>query len=400
MNWQGPQWPQWRQWRQWRAEHWVRDRERAQRRQRGRRRFSRFVAFLGLALIGGPSAFIGVVCSGGGTQPPREMIAPFPMPARDESLTFLTVPERLVVAQTDEYARHLSQARPSTFPYFTAARDYWGAVNTACGVTTQEYPFNPGQQITLGILGAGHTAEQVVKGIYEGTLGRVTEWLSSTDTPEDRFAADTVRELARFQHGAPWQQFPFGARLQQLWAGTPMWGPHLVRKWERRAVLSAEYGVKALCASAARLIAATPADKDTARLHAWVGGATPAVLQANGAEIVSTVGPGSFNVTLPRGDAFTRSLVGLVGGGVKILDVAGNDEIALTAIVRQPASGPAAGAAGADDPPPAGRVLASDALLTEPAARRLTVRAPLARLADVSAWLQRRGAVLEQIYDY
>ena len=167
-----------------------------------------------------------------------------------------------------------------------------------------------------------------------------------------------------------------------------MWGPHVIRKWERRAVLSVEYGVKALCASAARLLAATPPDKDTARLHAWVGGATPAVLQANGAEIVSTVGPGSFIVTLPRGDAFTRSLVGLIGGGVKILDVAGNDEIALTAIVRRPATGPSA----ADEAPPAGRVLASDALLTEPAARRLTLRAPLARLADLAAWLQRRGA--------
>ena len=130
---------------------------------------------------------------------------------------------------------------------------------------------------------------------------------------------------------------------------------------------SLEYRIKALCASAARLVAATPPDKDTARLHAWVGGATPAVLQANGAEIVSTVGPGSFIVTLPRGDAFTRSLVGLIGGGVKLLDVAGNDEIALTAIVRQPATGPAA----AEEAPPAGRVLASDALLTEPAARRL-----------------------------
>ena len=166
-----------------------------------------------------------------------------------------------------------------------------------------------------------------------------------------------------------------------------MWGPHVIRKWERRAVLSVEYGIKALCASAARLVAATPPDKDTARLHAWVGGATPAVLQANGAEIVSTVGPGSFIVTLPRGDAFTRSLVGLVGGGVKVLDVAGNDEIALTAIVRQPAPESAA----VEEAPPAGRVLASDPLLTEPAARRLTVRAPLARLAEIAAWLQRRG---------
>jgi hypothetical protein len=391
MNWQ------WPQWRRWNADTWPRDRARAERRQRGRRRFSRFVAFLGLLLIGGPSAFVGVVCSGGGTQPPREMIAPFPMPARDESLTFLAVPERLVVAQADEYARYLTHARPSAFPYFTAARDYWGAFHTACGVTTQEYPFNAGQQITLGILGAGHTAEQVVKGVYEGTVGRLAEWLFSTDTPEDRFAAATAGELARFERGAPWQQFPFGARLQQLWAGTPMWGPHVLRKWERRVALSAEYGVKAICASAARLLAATPSDKDTARLHAWVGGATPAVLQANGVEIVSTVGPGSFIVTLPRGDAFTRSLSGLVGGGVKILDVAGNDEIALTAIVR-PA--PAGAAAAVDEAPPAGRVLSSVPLLTEPSARRLTVRTPLARLADVTAWLQRQSAAIEQIYDY
>ena len=80
---------------------------------------------------------------------------------------------------------------------------------------------------------------------------------------------------------------------------------------------------------------------------------------------------------------------------MKVLDVAGNDEIALTAIVRA-GGGPAA----AEEAPPAGRVLASDALLTEPSARRLTVRAPLARLAEMSTWLQRRGAVLERLYDY
>lgn len=387
----------WPAWQRWRADRWVDDRARAERRQRARRRFSRLIALLGLALIGGPSAFIGIICSGGGTQPPRELIAPFPMPARDESLTFLSVPEHLVVAQTDEYARHLAQARPSTFPHFTAARDYWGAVSTACGVTTQDYAFNAGQQITLGVLGAGHTAEQLLKGAYEGTLGRFTEWLLSNDTPEDRFAAETVRELARFEHSGPWQQFPFGGRLQQLWASTPLWGPHVLRKWERRIVLTVEFGIKAGCAALARLIAPTPPDKDTARLHAWVGGATPAVLQANGANVVSTVGPGSFIVTLPRGDAFTRSLVGLVGGGVKVLDVAGNDEIALTAVVRPTAS---SSTAAPDEPPPAGRLLAADPLLTEPTARRLTVRTPLARLADVSAWLQRRGAVLERLYDY
>jgi hypothetical protein len=382
----------WPQWRQWRAERWVQDRKRGDRWRRGRRRLSRLFAFLGLALIGGPAAFIGVVCSGGGTQPPRDMIAPYPMPARDESLTFLAVPERLVVAQADEYGRFLATGRPSAFPHVTAAKQYWGAVQNACGVTTQEYAFNTGQQITLGLLGSGHTADQLVKAAYEATLGRFTEWLGGTDTPEDRFAVETAQQLARFEHGAPWQQFPFGARLQQLWSATPLWGPHVVRKWERRAALSVEYGVKATVAAVARLIAATPADKDTERLHAWVGTTTAAALQANGAEIVRTVGPGSFIVTLPRGEAFTRAVVGLVGSGARLLDVAGNDEIALTAVVRQ--------ALPAGDGPPAGRLLAADPLLTEPTATRLTIRVPLVRLRDVLDWLLARRAVVEQLYDY
>ena len=209
-------WPP--QWRQWRAESWVQDRQRAEGRQRRRRRVGRLVAFLGLLLIGGPSAFIGIICSGGGSQAPRELIAPFRCrPGRVADV--LTVPEHLW-SPADEYARHLTQARPSTFPHFTAARAYWGAVSTACTVSTQEYAFNPGQQITLGLLGAGHSAEQVLKGVYEGTLGRAVEWLFSNDTPEDRFAAETARELARFERGAPWQQFPFGARLQNLWSAT------------------------------------------------------------------------------------------------------------------------------------------------------------------------------------
>ena len=203
--------------RRWRAESWVQDRERAGRWQRRRRRVSRLVGILGLLLLGGPAAYIGVQCSGSGTQPPRELIAPAPMPARDESLTFLAVPERLVVFQAGEFAEHLGRSRPSTFPHFTAAGAYWDAFGTACGVTRHEYAFNAGQQITLGLLGAGHTAEQVLKGAYEGTLGRFVEWLATTDTPEDRFAAETARELARFERAAPWQQYPFGARLQALW---------------------------------------------------------------------------------------------------------------------------------------------------------------------------------------
>jgi hypothetical protein len=383
-------------WRRgWRSESWVQDRKRQERWQRGRKRFARLVAFLGLLLVGGPAAFIGIVCSGGGTQLPRDLIAPFPMPARDEGRAFLRVPEHLVVAQADEFAQHLARASPSQFPHFTAARDYWGAMSTACGVTSREYPFDHQQQLALGVLGAGHTAEQVLKGAYEGTVGRLVEWLQTNDTPEDRFAAETARELARFEHGALWQQFPFFTRLKALWATTPAWGPHPLRKWERRAALSVEYGVKAACAWVGRLVAAAPSERDTTRLHAWVGGTTAAAIQANGGELVSTVGPGSFIVTVPRGDAFMRTIVGLVGSGARILDVAGNDEIVIVAVTS---AGDVAAPSG--EQPPAGALLASDPRLIDPSGRRLTVRVPLAKLADVFAWLRTRGATIETIVDY
>jgi len=45
-------------------------------------------------------------------------------------------------------------------------------------------------------------------------------------------------------------------------------------------------------------------------------------------------------------------------------------------------------------------VLASDPRLIDPSARRLTVRVPLAKLADVFTWLQARGATIEAIVDY
>ena len=284
---------------------------------------------------------------------------------------------------------------PSTFPHFTAAQDYWGAMSTACGVTTREYAFDNSQQMALGVLGAGYTAEQVLKGVYEGTLGRFVEWLQTTDTPEDRFAAETARELARFEHGSLWQQYPFFTRLKALWGATPNWGPHPLRKWERRAVLSVEYGVKAAAASVDACAAPAPAERDVARLHAWVGGTTAAVLQANGAELVSTVGPGSFIVTLPRGDAFMRAIVGLVGSGARVLDVAGNDGSWSSRVTRAGAA-----AAPSGDRPPSGHVLASEPRLVDPSARRLTVRVPLAKLADVFAWLQARGATIETIVDY
>jgi hypothetical protein len=75
---------------------------------------------------------------------------------------------------------------------------------------------------------------------------------------------------------------------------------------------------------------------------------------------------------------------------VQFLNVAGNDEILLTAVAPRELK----------ERLPAGQILSSLPMLTQPPARRLAVRVPLERLTDLIVWLRDRGVTVEHVYDY
>jgi hypothetical protein len=167
--------------------------------------------------------------------------------ARPEDQTYLTLPEWYMVYSADEYAAFIEQKPPSQFPYFGALRQYWSSYYGVCAVTREEYAFNSGYHLTLVVIGTSFTMENIFKGIYEKTVGRLTEWLSSSElTEEDAYAYEVAKEYGQFIHTIPWYEFPFGEKLRGLWSETSLWGPNVIRKWERKFVLSAEYGFKAL----------------------------------------------------------------------------------------------------------------------------------------------------------
>jgi hypothetical protein len=345
--------------------------------------------FVAVAVIG-PAAFIGARCSGSGTQSTPALVTPIPIPTRDESFTYLTLPEWSIVYSTDEYARHLSRGAPSQFAYFGSAMQYWRYVDAVCEVTRREYPFNTGYQVMLGVIGASFSVELVIKGLYEKTIGRATEWLATRDTPEDRFAAGVAREYGAFMHTTPWFEFSFGRQLRALWVETPLWGPHLIRKWERRAVLSAEYGAKAVYAWVIRLATQSAYAPESLEIRAWITHAPADIFSDARIVKVHEVGPGSFIVTLPRYQAFTGVLQSLAAKGVHFLNIAGNDEILVTAVSARELLGDLPGA----------RILVNEPILSEPPKRRIGLRVPLARLTETLGWLQAQGAVVEHVYDY
>src|SRR4029453_13741355 len=130
-------------------------------------------------------------------------------------------------------------------------------------------------------------------------------------------------------------------------------GPHPIRKWERRVVLSAEYAVKALYAGLVRVVTRYLGSAEDSGIHVLAENVSDQVLADARIRKVKAVGPRAYLLRLPRHEAFTAIVPALTRQGVRFRDIAGNQEIFLTAPPpRPPAPTVACGAPAARPGPP------------------------------------------------
>ncbi|PYN43466.1 MAG: hypothetical protein DME00_26955, partial [Candidatus Rokuibacteriota bacterium] len=297
-----------------------------------------FVAVLGLAAVAVPARFIGGHCFSVRTQPsersPEIVRATGDVSGylRKGSATFLTLPEWYVVYSAEEYAAFVKSHAPSRFPYFAAIGQYWRYYSAACRATKRVYAFDASTHLILALTGLGFSVDNTIKGSYENTVGVVTEGIGFYHTEEDVFARRTARQYAELLHTVPWYDFPFEGRLEALWRETPLWGLDVIRKWERRFSLSAEYSLKATYAGIIRLGTHPIQQPQDLVIHAWIAEAPDRIFDDDRIRKIKPVDARSSIVTIPRHEAFTPIVIGLVKQGVQFLELAGNDEILLTAM--------------------------------------------------------------------
>lgn len=308
---------------------------------------------------------------------------------RAEAFTYLTLPEWFIVYNTEEYAQFIAGASPTTFPYLRSIGQYWRYYAAVCRATRGAYPFEGVYHVMLGVIGASFTAEYALKAVYENTIGRVSGWFG-TDTAEDAYAASVASEYGRFMHTVPWYAFPFARALLRLWTDVPLLGGHLVRKWERRAALSAEYAIKAVYGAVIGFAVRSSGEREDLVIGARVLGATDAALEAAGAAVAGRGAHGTV-ILLPRYEPFTGAALRLVDDGAGFLDVAGNDDILVSAIAPIGMGAPSSSHM---------RAVVAEPLATDPARQRLALSVPVRDLGDVLRELRNAGATIEHIYDY
>lgn len=320
---------------------------------------------------------------------------------RAEINGYLALPARHIIDQSDEAHRLMASGPPSAFPYVRSMAQYWRYAYRVFKIAQAKYGVAFHDHALFAAAGVGMSIDYTLRGAYENTLGRIVEWLATTDTPEDRFAVKTAADYAQLVHRAPFYAFDYGSRLWSLWKEMPPDAPHPARRWERKIMLSVEYGAKAACDWVMRKIAdpspslsagpsSSPNSNGDDTLIAWVRRLRPDIVLVD-PRIERVMQPtyDSDLIAIPRHDQFRDVMTTLISQGVRFVEVAGNNDIVITATA--PANWK--GLRGWN-------VFLSEPMLAQPDRIRIAIAAPVRCLDMLLPALAASGATLERFDDY
>ena len=339
-------------------------------------------------LMAAPVIYIEAGCSGSAaTAAARKPLIRDKVWQRQEARTWLTYPEWHIVYSADSYGRFLEKNPPSGYSYLRDVRGFWSsycAVNEAAAASGGA---DGGTRVMLYTIGLSFSAELLIKGFYENTIGRLSEWIGGWDSADDRYATNVQKQYGAFMHETPWYEFPFQRAFNGLWKTEEP--EHKVRHWERRLALSSEYWVKSGYAALIGWVSGASLGRDERTLR-FVAKASPAAVRRVDARFkpVGTVAGGTL-VEAPRYAQFTDLLGKLSRSRVQLVEISGNDDIFVTALVPAKAM-----------PQPNSTQIMAMPLADRPGWQRVGVTTKVPALLPLLRSIRKSGGEVEHVYDY
>lgn len=311
---------------------------------------------------------------------------------RSTEQTFLTFPEWFLVFSSADYATLVQKHPPDHFPFLGHIRQFWQSYAAVARAASDGYPVNGGYHLMIAVIGVSTTVEYAIKSAYETVFGRLARLTHEDAVDEDRFSSRFAQDYVDFIRVRPWYEYDFMRELARLWTETPMTGPGLVRRWERKYILTTEFIVKA---AYGRLItggthaAYEPEVSETA----IVTDRAPAIAlddrRLRDVRVLKAGERGSLAVA-PRYQAFTDVVLALAEQGVVIKEICGNDSVILLSAWRS-----------VDSPPlSVARLLFEQELVNSPGKVRQALVVSVAELSQVLTALASERAFVEHVYDY
>ena len=309
---------------------------------------------------------------------------------RGEEQSYLGLPEWYIVFNGDEYAAYLEKNNPSGFPYWQSSKEFWHLKSQVKDIIKDKYPTNMGYEVMLWVIGSSYSIELLIKGLYENTIGRATEALTSAaGTDEDRLIQKFHQQYADFVHVYPWYEFSFFMRLKEFWAESSLVGENMIRKWERKLFFSIEYLAKSLYSLLIKFGTQLSYEPEATEIYAVIEDHHDQLKAFSNIKIIKS--SGAINLVLmPRYDDFRKLANQFSQTNLKFVEIAGNRKIFLTAIADK----------SADFTFDSGDVVGLSNVPTDSNKERLLISTSVASLTDILSTLQLRKINVEHIFDY
>ncbi|MFY1709604.1 hypothetical protein J3365_19255 [Tritonibacter scottomollicae] len=281
--------------------------------------------------LGAPVAYVETMCQGDARPQPYAALID-PAHHRPETRSLMTYPEWYIVHAYEDYAEVLRDGDPHDYSYLRSIGGFWTSLCAITGEASANGEIDRGTKQMVYVIGTSFTAELALKAAYEETLGRLFAWLRGPrPTPLDKLSARQAAEYAAFLQQVPWYKWSFRADAEALRAQSTA----ALRDTERRLAMGLEYRAKAAYADViAQAVAQVGQDELTLRMI--VPGASPTQFERYDGVTVIKTRPEGVEIQTLRYRALTRLLMRMASDGIDVIEIAGNDDILLTAISDQP----------------------------------------------------------------
>ena len=322
----------------------------------------------------------------------QAVLAKIPNYKKGEEQTYLTIPEWYLVFNPNEYADFLSAGNnPSDFPFFQSINEYWTLYDRVIALTRNIYPNNSEYITMLRVIGISTTAEYLLKGAYENTIGRLTYWTASAKTPEDKLITAAQQAYAKLIYTKAWYEFPFSHWLGKMWRDTSFFGPNFIRKTERKLFFTLEFGIKTVYAKLIGLASATAYGPAVDHLTLVVKGDAASISGIDSrVSIAQDLGHGRLIITVPRWGAFSEIIPKLAEAGVAFIEISGNDDIAVSVLTDMTSSNAIGDA----------QFLFESKVFSPAHRKRLVYSVKVSELSDFIHYVVSHQMRLEHIFDY
>jgi FAD/FMN-containing dehydrogenase len=254
---------------------------------------------------------------------------------RAEEQTILTVPEWYLVFNPKEYADYLESGKnPSDFPFYKSIDEYWRLYDRSLKLTSKAYPENAEYKTMLQVIGVSITMEYGAKIIYENTIGRFFSLFSEEKiSKEEKTIIEAQRAYSNFIYQTAWYEFKFLPWIKKVWNTSKSSDYSAIRKWERTLFFTFEFTFKAFYAQLIQWAANSSYEVPASNIYLIVSNDDSIKENTNLKIIKKEVDKMIISIT--RWGVFTEELKKLSNQNVKIYEISGNDQIAVSLIMNK-----------------------------------------------------------------